>query len=56
MQRKHVVVLGSGYAGSTAAAKLDRTVGIDVTLVSPNDGFVIHKIAALRAVTKGGNW
>ena len=55
MQRKQVVVLGSGYAGVTAAAKLDRTPGIDVTLIAPRD-HLIHKISVLRAVTKGGGW
>jgi NADH dehydrogenase FAD-containing subunit len=56
MERKQVVILGAGYAGVTAAAKLDQANRVDVTLISPTEGYLLHKIAGLRAVTKGGNW
>ena len=55
--RKRVVVLGGGYSGGAAAKKLDQTKGIEVIWVSPReDGFILHKIGALRAAVAGGNW
>jgi len=54
-QRRKVVVIGAGYAGAATAAKLDRTRGIDVTLVTPRN-VLVHKIGFLRAVAAGGTW
>ena len=52
--RKKVVILGGGYAGASVAKALDKTV--DVTLVSPIEGYAFHKIGGLRAAIKGGKW
>lgn len=45
-----VVIVGAGYAGVTAARRLERQPGIDVTLVNPTDAFVerirLHEAAA----------
>lgn len=54
--RKSVVVLGTGYAGASAAKNLDKASGVDVTVVSPTESFALHKIGALRAAVKGGSW
>ena len=56
MERKQVVVLGGGFAGISAASKLDQANRIDVTLVTPFEGFFNYKIASLRAIAKGGDW
>jgi hypothetical protein len=55
-QRRQVVILGVGYAGSSAAKALDKANGIDVTVVAPEEGYVLHKIAGLRAAVKGDEW
>ena len=54
-ERKQILILGNGYAGCTAALKLDKVNEIEVTLVGPRD-FFYNKIAGLRASTAGGNW
>jgi NADH dehydrogenase FAD-containing subunit len=48
--RKHVVIVGGGYAGATAAKALDRN--FDVTLIEKRERF-FHNVGALRAVVTG---
>lgn len=54
--KKKVLILGAGYAGTSVAKSLDKVPGIDVTVVAPNEGYMVHKIGALRAAVKGGSW
>ncbi|MCQ8775117.1 NAD(P)/FAD-dependent oxidoreductase [Streptomyces telluris] len=48
--RHHVIVLGAGYAGLTAALRLARNPAVSVTLVDPSDRFTervrLHQLAA----------
>ncbi|WP_179081479.1 NAD(P)/FAD-dependent oxidoreductase [Streptomyces rectiverticillatus] len=48
--RHHVIVLGAGYAGLTAALRLAQSPAVSVTLVDPNDRFTervrLHQLAA----------
>src|SRR5258705_73154 len=39
-QRTHVVVIGGGYAGTTAANHLRMRADVDITLVNPRPKFV----------------
>ena len=45
---RRVVVLGGGYCGSDVAARLERSGGLQVTLVDARP-FALHKICGLRA-------
>ncbi|WP_058047821.1 NAD(P)/FAD-dependent oxidoreductase [Streptomyces roseifaciens] len=48
--RHHVIVLGAGYAGLTAALRLAQGTAVSVTLVDPSDRFTervrLHQLAA----------
>ena len=54
--KKRVVILGAGYAGTAVAKALDGTKGIEIVVVSLHDGFVVHKVGALRAAVRADNW
>lgn len=49
-EQTHVVVIGGGYAGVTAASRLTRRPGVAVTLVNPRPVFVdrirLHQLVA----------
>ncbi|MEU1820795.1 FAD-dependent oxidoreductase [Streptomyces roseifaciens] len=51
--RHHVIVLGAGYAGLTAALRLAQNPAVSVTLIDPSDRFTervrLHQLAAGQA-------
>jgi NADH dehydrogenase FAD-containing subunit len=56
MTAKHVVVVGAGYAGLSVCKALVKDKTIKITLVDMREGFMLHKWAALRSATFGGDW
>lgn len=50
-ERKRVVVIGGGYAGALAAARLGRQAQLQVVLVAPGGGLV-HRVRLYRAVAR----
>jgi len=56
IEGKKVVILGSGYAGISTALALKKQKGLNITIVSPREGFLLNKISALRAATANDKW
>lgn len=50
-ERKRVVVIGGGYAGALAAARLGRQSQLQVVLVAPGGGLV-HRVRLYRAIAR----
>ncbi|KAH9256039.1 hypothetical protein BASA81_005815 [Batrachochytrium salamandrivorans] len=54
--KKQVVIVGGGYSGCYTARALDRANSkqtFEITIISPRDDFMLHKIGSLRAAVNG---
>ncbi|KAH9256038.1 hypothetical protein BASA81_005814 [Batrachochytrium salamandrivorans] len=56
MSKKQVIIVGGGYSGLYTARALDQANGkheFEITVISPREDFMLHKIGALRAAVRG---